>query len=180
VGWLARVIVPSITLLVGCAAIANLGDAQTTPDDGADGGAGASSGTPGSNGMPGGNGMPGSGTSGTGGDGGAAASEAGVDAAPACAAPKKANNVDCNIPSECCSNACASDRRCRDTCVADNTDCGGTGDCCVGLWCPPNISTRRCTACRPDDAGAAKIGPVILPDSCCSKNADLSSGRCIP
>lgn len=178
-GWLARVIVPSVTVLVGCAAIANLGDA-TTADNQTDGSAASSSGAPSSSGLPGSSGLPASSSGTPAMDGGTTTAEAGVDAAPTCPAPKKLNNGDCNVPNDCCSNACASDHRCRDTCAADNTGCGGTGDCCVGLWCPPSFSNRKCTACRPNDAGAAAIGPVVLNDSCCSGNVDPANGRCIP
>jgi hypothetical protein len=182
-GWLARIVASSAALtIVGCAAIANLGDGTATADDQADANAGSSGATSGklpgsSSGTPGADG----GSSGTTGDGGSTA-EASVDGASACT--KTPNGGGCTAAATCCSNVCTTDRKCNDQCRT-NGACNpfSNSECCIGAYCSVNAGAQ-CTSCRANGTAAevdpTPLGNVVVRSSCCSGNVDNGTKNCIP
>ena len=154
--------------MVGCASLAGIGD-PISDEEQTDAGSTGTSGA--------------SGTSGTRGvDAGtkdSATTETGVDAAATCMLPKKPNDATCATGSECCSNACAGDRRCRDSCEQGGR-CDRSSDCCVNLYCSLT-SLLTCQACKLNGQDAEKtvFSGTPVPSSCCSGNVDVQ-GKCAP
>lgn len=173
-GWLARVVVSSAaSTVIGCAAIANLGDAQTADDPNDAGGTQSSGGTT----IDAGTRPDGGGTSG---DGSSTTGEAGsVDGAPACT--KTPTGGACTAATMCCSNACTTDRKCNDQCrTTGGCNPFSNSECCLGTYCSPN-SGPQCATCRANGTNA-EIAPIIntiLPQSCCSNHVD-GTGKCAP
>jgi hypothetical protein len=174
-GWLARVVVSSMTLVVGCASIANLADSTSSDEQ-----------TDGSNGSSGGSGT--SGTSGTSGSSGTSGGDAatsqdaaavGADATQGCT--KQQNDQSCNAAAECCSGACATNHKCKESCKTTGGCQPTSSDCCLGQYC--SADSFGCVNCKP--AGAAADTKVILgfttilTASCCSGKVD-GSGKCAP
>lgn len=174
-GWVARIIVISATLLGGCAALAGIGDSNPV-DDNAEGGGGGTSGTNGTSGTSGTSGTrDASGSSGTG-DGAASVDSSVKDATQGCTL--KQNGATCQQPGDCCSDACAGDHRCSSSCGTSG-GCLKNADCCVKSYC----SSFQCAACRLDGTAAEKFTfmnvttPIV--SSCCS-NMVNASGNCGP
>lgn len=104
------------------------------------------------------------------------------DAAPACDPSKQPNEGPCTSAADCCSGACASTHVCRSTCknAASSSFCAVNVDCCLGLYCSPS-SSFKCVSCIAAGAQAEKTNVgVLLVASCCSRNADINTGKCVP
>lgn len=187
-GWLARVMVPAVAMMfVGCAAIANLGEAQLPEEGDAQVGSSGASGTSGSSGTGTGGTSGTSGTSGMSGapnDGGTTADAR--DAANTCPSPKVQNGLNCNAASDCCSNACTEDHKCNGKCsiTTNGLSCSPlrNDECCVGSYCSAK-AFGACVLCHPSNSPAeTSAGGANAPvaSSCCSGHADPASKMCVP
>ena len=181
-GWLARVMVPAVAMMfVGCAAIANLGEAQLPEEADAQVGSSGASGTSGSSGTGGTSGT--SGTSGAPNDGGTTADAR--DAANTCPSPKVQNGLNCNAAADCCSNACTEDHKCNGKCsiTTNSFKCSPlqNDECCVGSYCSAK-AIGACVLCHPNNSPAETAGGANAPvaSSCCSGHADSASKMCVP
>jgi hypothetical protein len=172
-GALAKCIAGGATLfVVACASLAGIDDpiptppGETTPD---------SSSTPGSSGTPSPSGSSGSSGSDTDGSGG----DTGPPPTPPC--PKKADDSDCANGSECCSDHCNEQKKCRPSCTSEDDDCsiGSDDECCVGFWCR-GLTPPRCAPCIKSGEQAERVGlggGIAVRQSCCSRDVN-ADGEC--
>ena len=93
---------------------------------------------------------------------------------PQCLPPTKPNDSACALASECCSNACSEDARCRGSCKAsEGALCNPFDDeCCIGLFCAAELPTR-CRNCRTKGASPQNGNA----STCCSRALD-GDGKC--
>lgn len=87
--------------------------------------------------------------------------------------PRKLTDDTCTKNSDCCSDHCNFDNKCKGDCKQGGVaNCSNNGDCCVGYYC----SAFACAGCRLSGNPAEVVLGAPRPDSCCSKS--LSGNNC--
>lgn len=87
--------------------------------------------------------------------------------------PRKLMDDVCSKGSDCCSDHCNFDGRCKGDCKQSGVaNCSTNGDCCVGFYC----SSFSCSSCRLAGTAAELVSGTPRADSCCSKT--LNGNNC--
>ena len=146
-GWLARVVVTSATLLGGCAALAGIGDSNPVEENGEGGSSGSGSMLPPND--------------------AASTDGAKADGAPTCGA----NEAACTSSTGCCGK-CNEQKLCKSSCkpIADSCNPSSTDECCLGAYCHFLNFAVRCVACiTAGQRAELDWSGQAIDRSCCSR-----------